>query len=203
MHTAEQLSVIKKMKDSFGMTKQRCHNPNCRDYPYYGGRGIKVCQRWRDSFENFLLDMGIRPDGMTLERLDNDGDYSPENCVWAPRSAQSANTRYAKQITWQGETHCVAEWERLKGFTPGTLKARLGTLGYSLEDAFNKPVVSGLALPSTASNHKRGVDRLFKSEDIETIRVSSDSPAKLAEFYGVSRSTIYQVINRTGAYSDC
>jgi hypothetical protein len=72
---------------------QRCTNPARENYRYYGGRGIKVCDRWRRSFESFLADMGERPDGLTLERLENDGNYQPDNCVWASKSAQALNRR--------------------------------------------------------------------------------------------------------------
>jgi hypothetical protein len=89
--------------------KNRCLNPNNPKYPSYGGRGIRVCERWM-IYENFLSDMGFRPTGKTIERKDNDGDYCKENCVWATSKVQSRNKRRTIRVTIDGVSKSVRDW---------------------------------------------------------------------------------------------
>jgi len=81
--------------NSWRAMKDRCQNPNYEYYEYYGGRGVEVCERWQD-FANFLADMGERPEGLTLDRIDNDGNYEPGNCRWATWKEQNQNRREVK-----------------------------------------------------------------------------------------------------------
>jgi len=111
----------------------RCSNPRNTRYHRYGGRGIKVCERWQ-KFENFLEDMGERPDGMTIERKENDGNYEPSNCKWATRNEQAKNTSRNRFIETSRGRMVVADAARLAGVTPGTISYRLkhGVAGESL-----------------------------------------------------------------------
>jgi hypothetical protein len=111
----------------------RCHNPNSKSYPGYGGRGIHVCERWR-KFENFYADMGDRPVGMTLDRRDGNLGYSPDNCRWATAKEQRANTKTVRLLSFNGETLNVTEWAVRLGINPSSLTERLDR-GWPLEIA--------------------------------------------------------------------
>lgn len=104
--------------------KHRCYNPNSTGFEYWGGRGIKVCDEWIDSFECFLRDMGKCPPKMSIERKDNDGNYEPSNCCWATRTQQTNNQRRNIHITHNGKTQTVAQWAKELGIKYHTLYAR-------------------------------------------------------------------------------
>lgn len=112
----------------------RCHNPNMTNYKYYGAKGIKVCERWH-TFENFYEDMGDRPDGMSLDRIENDKGYYKENCRWASSDTQRRNRGNNIFITYKGKTQVINDWAREYGVYPALIKYRL-THGYTLDKVF-------------------------------------------------------------------
>jgi hypothetical protein len=117
----------------------RCYNTRSDDYPDYGGRGIAVCDRWRESFAAFLSDMGLRPSRRhSLDRKDNAGGYGPDNCRWATDVEQANNRRSSRVITINGEARTLAQWAEHAGLKYHTLKQRLKTL--TPEEAISRPV---------------------------------------------------------------
>ncbi len=103
--------------NSWYAMRQRCHYKGSISYPRYGARGIKVCKRWRDSFKNFITDMGTRPKGYYLDRIDNSGDYTPSNCKWSTKKDQARNRRTSRMITAFGKTKCIAAWAEESNYT--------------------------------------------------------------------------------------
>ena len=95
---------------SWNCMKERCNNPNSSNYRNYGGRGIKICERWLNSFENFYEDMGDRPLNMTLDRIDNNKNYYKENCKWSTNKQQFRNKTNSRFIEFNGEKACLAEF---------------------------------------------------------------------------------------------
>lgn len=133
----------------------RCYNPNDPATHNYAGRGITVCDRWRESFEAFLADMGERPGPeYSIDRIDNSRGYEPENCRWATKKQQARNTRHNVMLTVHGETLCMTEWAERSGVSAATIQKRL-RLGWSHEDAVMRPVTTpSKVIDATARFHR-------------------------------------------------
>lgn len=124
---------------SWSSMRLRCLNPNAPDYDRYGGRGIVICKAWLRSFERFYADMGERPKGQNLDRIDPDDNYKPSNCRWATPKEQACNRRNTAKLTYQGQTRTLIDWSEITGIPPRILNFRLGN-GWSPERAFSTPV---------------------------------------------------------------
>jgi len=122
---------------------QRCTTVKHQAYKDYGGRGIKVCERWRHSFENFLDDMGKRPSPLySLDRIDNDGNYEPGNCRWATQTEQTNNQRNNHIVEFNGESLTINQWAEKTGINSTTIHQRIKR-GWSIEQILTEPVAHG------------------------------------------------------------
>lgn len=121
--------------------KQRCLNPKHKSYPDYGGRGIKVCDRWLESFDNFLADMGEAPEGMTIEREDSNGNYEPDNCKWATKKEQAQNTKRCLSVVIDGVTYrTLRAAAEAFGLPYSTVKVRTSQYKWTVEEALKTPI---------------------------------------------------------------
>ena len=119
--------------------KQRCFNKNNQDYATYAGRGITICDRWRNSFQSFLSDMGECPQGMSIDRIDNDGNYEPGNCRWATQKMQMNNYSKNVYISYKGEKLHISVWAKRIGMSTETLQNRYN-YGWSTERMMTQPL---------------------------------------------------------------
>ena len=120
--------------------KSRCFNTNDKSYKNYGERGIIVCDRWKNSFENFITDLGWRPSNdYSLERLNYNGDYCPDNCKWILKSEQTKNSRRVKQIIYNNKRQCLTEWCKELNLNYATMRHRIYDLNISFEEAIRYP----------------------------------------------------------------
>lgn len=123
--------------------KTRCYNPKHGAYSNYGGRGISVCDEWKTSFLSFyewaIKNGYTEYKHCTLDRYDNDNNYSPSNCRWVTPLEQANNRRTNRYITYNGKTHTVTEWAKILGYKKSTLELRL-LRGWSIDKAFTKPI---------------------------------------------------------------
>lgn len=121
--------------------KNRCFSVGCKSYRDYGERGITMCQRWAESFEAFLEDMGPKPTPKhTIERIDNDGNYEPGNCRWATRTEQARNKRNNVRLVFNGNEKSLAEWAEVSGINRDCLYQRICSYGWTVEKALTTPV---------------------------------------------------------------
>jgi len=133
----------------WGNMKKRCYNPNDKHFYRYGGRGITVCEEWRQSFEAFRewANANGYTDELTIDRIENNKGYSPENCRWATAKTQSNNRSTNRLLTFNGETKTLAQWSEEAGMKPRTLTRRLDRWKWSIADA--------LTIPVQATTHKK------------------------------------------------
>ncbi len=169
-------SKLKKIREYRIWTnmKNRCSNPRNPAYVWYGARGITVCDEWRDSFGQFLADMGRCPDGFTIERRNNDLGYSRGNCVWLPAELQQRNRRSVRLLTHEGKTQTVAEWGRELSIPAGTILSRIR---HSNSNVLSRKV-----------QHKKLSDS--QVDEIRSRLSAGERHAAIAALFGVDRSTI-------------
>jgi hypothetical protein len=174
--------------DAWSAIISRCENPANAKFADYGGRGIRMCSPWRESFPTFLRDVGPRPSGRhSIDRIDNDGDYKPDNVQWATRAEQLRNQRRSRRISFRGETLCLSEWAARQGIAWETLAGRLAA-GWSAERALTEP--------ATARAGEKNPARKLTLEQVGTIRARRADGARysdLAAEFGVSDVTIRNI----------
>lgn len=138
--------------------KARCSDPNSTDFKNYGARGIRVCERWAESFDDFLTDMGHPPSrNHSIDRIDNAGGYEPGNCRWAIKRVQANNTRANVILHYKGRSQTLAEWARELGLPYIGLRHRIGR-GWEVHDAFERPF-RGHGVPVSYQRPAPAIDR--------------------------------------------
>lgn len=120
--------------DIWAGMKERCNNKQKKEYKHYGGRGIKVCNHW-NKFENFYKDMGKAPEHMSIDRINNNGNYEPNNCRWATGIEQANNRRSNHLLTYKGKTQTITQWAGEIGINKITLSGRINSLNWTVERA--------------------------------------------------------------------
>jgi hypothetical protein len=146
---AERIANLNKLPDGylrlgqiFHQMKNRCYNPSSNRYYRYGGRGIKICDEWLsdiNTFRKWAIENGYN-DSLTIDRIDVDGDYCPENCRWVSASEQGNNTSRTVAIEFNGKTQTMTQWANELGIPTSTLHNRIRVHGWSIERALTEPV---------------------------------------------------------------
>lgn len=131
---------MSKTYNSWRAMLQRCYDTSIPHYKRYGEKGIQVCERWKESFENFLLDMGERPLNKTLDRIDSQGNYNKENCKWSTIKEQCNNRNKNILIEYCGKVQTLTQWSEEYGINWSTLRKRIVELGWNIEKSLTKKV---------------------------------------------------------------
>lgn len=157
--------------------KGRCYNQNSQRYYTHGARGITVCDKWRDSFDAFLADMGEKPDGFTLDRVDNDGNYEPSNCKWSTPKEQANNRSTCIYVEYNGETKTVKQWSEELGISFSALLKRLRN--WPLDKALTAKIQEVQEVPDE-----------IKKEILDLWITTELSQKEVAAMYGISQACI-------------
>lgn len=174
--------------------KIRCNRIGSQSYESYGGRGIKVCDYWMESFGNFYESMGPRPSGMTIERVDVNGGYSPDNCVWASWKEQANNRRNTVLLTIDGVSKTISSWADESPVNYSTISGRLRK-GWSHTDAvftenIEKSSPKNCGDKNAAAKINKGV-----ADSIRTRYASGESQSEIAESVGIDKSQVSRIVN--------
>lgn len=176
-----------KRHDLYGIwsgMKNRCYNRRGQDFKHYGGRGIKVCARWKNNFKRFVLDMGMRPTSKhELDRINNSGNYEPGNCKWATRFEQMQHTRRTRIVTISGESKTISQWGRES-------KSSVRLVHQRISDGWN-PKIAVSKEPQKLGSWLRKMT----TQNVIEIRMSKDSHSSLARKFGVCVQSICNVRN--------
>lgn len=165
----------------------RCYNPNATGYQYYGGKGVTICNEWKANFSNFFRDMGTRPEGMSLDRIDVNGNYCKENCRWASYLEQARNTTCNNYIAFNDEVLCVQEWAEKLGIKANTLLYRLRR-GWSVEEA--------LGFRERVKKNYNGRLTLEDIQDIINKIDKGETQTSCAREFGIDSSQICRIYNK-------
>jgi hypothetical protein len=159
----------------------------------YGGRGIKVCDRWKD-FSAFLTDMGERPAGLSIDRIDSDGHYEPENCRWASSFEQAVNQRHTRLIEHGGMELAAAQWAKITGVPSYVIRARIDKLGWPVARALYEPIVPAAVSIARASSKQPTAP----IDEYVAALQRGESCASIAKRYGVTSSGVRKALQRRG-----
>lgn len=180
---------------AWGSAKERCSNPNHPAYHNYGGRGLTVCEEWANDFKAFLADVGRRPSkDHSLERINNDIGYFPDNVIWATKVDQNSNKRTNILIEFMGETKTLTQWAHTQGLSKGAVHFRLKS-GWEIERALTTP-----ARTVRQHNVRGPVFGEAECEDVRSLCAAGMSRSEIARRFGVTTTTVSKVVDKLGAY---